>query len=97
MDDDDDSEILRFENQSQKSIGYNFSKNVILSSKIRFCEIEEDTLYRKCTFLDPRYRDYFLTDDKVKDEIKKTLRMKFSHTIIRTMFLKRNLNLLRIL
>ncbi|XP_054737948.1 E3 SUMO-protein ligase ZBED1-like [Anastrepha obliqua] len=78
-DDDDNSDDVQMglptiDNESQMPMGYNFSKNIIRNLKIRFCEIEEDKLYRKCTFLDPRYQDYFLTDDKVKDDIKKDIK-----------------------
>ncbi|XP_053967859.1 uncharacterized protein LOC128869348 [Anastrepha ludens] len=78
-DDDDNSDDVQMglptiDNESQMPMGYNFSKNIIRNLKIRFCEIKEDKLYRKCTFLDPRYQDYFLTDDKVKDDIKKDIK-----------------------
>ncbi|CAG5100469.1 Protein of unknown function [Cotesia congregata] len=72
----DDSDQIHeiYQNDADKPLAYNFSKNLIQSLKIRFSEIESDTLHRKCSFLDPRYRDYLFPDEKTKEEIKKEIK-----------------------
>lgn len=63
-----------YQNDTDKPLAYNFSKNLIQSSNIRFSEIESDTPDRKCSFLDHQYSDYLFPDEKTKEVIKKEIK-----------------------
>ncbi|KAH0535079.1 hypothetical protein KQX54_013083 [Cotesia glomerata] len=74
---DNENDIPLYFYDKKFPMPHNFRRNILSALKVRFSDISQDSLHRKSTLLDPRYKDFFLSlddDEKEKEELVKELK-----------------------
>ncbi|GBP69872.1 Zinc finger BED domain-containing protein 4 [Eumeta japonica] len=55
---------IEFDDESE--IGQEFAENILSGLDVRFCDVDRDLIFKKSTYLDPRYKTFY-EEDEIKD------------------------------
>ncbi|XP_044594028.1 E3 SUMO-protein ligase ZBED1-like [Cotesia glomerata] len=58
---------IEFDYDDASEIGQEFVDNILNGLDVRFCEVDRDIIFKKSTYLDPRYKNYFYKEEEVKE------------------------------
>nr|XP_012546826.2 E3 SUMO-protein ligase ZBED1-like [Bombyx mori] len=57
---------IEFDYDDSSERGQEFTDNILNVLEVRFCEVDRDIIFKKSTYLDPRYENYFYKEEEVK-------------------------------
>lgn len=58
---------IEFDYDDASEMGREFVDNILNGVDVRFCEVDRDIIFKKSTYLDPRYKNYFYKEEEVKE------------------------------
>nr|XP_046492953.1 zinc finger BED domain-containing protein 4-like [Neodiprion pinetum] len=58
---------IEFDYDDASEMGREFIDNILNGLDVRFCEVDRDIIFKKSTYLDPRYKNYFYKEEEVKE------------------------------
>ncbi|XP_046602609.1 uncharacterized protein LOC124296612 [Neodiprion lecontei] len=58
---------IEFDYDDASEMRREFIDNILNGLDVRFCEVDRDIIFKKSTYLDPRYKNYFYKEEEVKE------------------------------
>lgn len=58
---------IEFDYDDASEMGKEFVDNILNGLEVKFCKVDRDIIFKKSTYLDPRYKNYFYKDEEVKE------------------------------